>query len=182
MVTSTDYLIIGAGPGGLQLGYFLQRAGRDYLILEQGATPGTFFRTFPRHRELLSINKPHTGSDDPEFNLRMDWNSLLSDQESLRFTRYSQAYFPDAAVMVHYLTEFAETTGLNVRYDTTVVKISRDDQFQVTDQRGEVYQAPLLIVATGPGRPYLPSIPGIESAERYGTVSVDPQDFRNQRV
>jgi thioredoxin reductase len=182
MVTSTDYLIIGAGPGGLQLGYFLQRAGRDYLILEQGSTPGTFFRTFPRHRELLSINKPHTGSDDAEFNLRMDWNSLLSDQENLLFTRYSQAYFPDAAVMVRYLTEFAERTGLNVRYNTTVVKVDRDEQFQVTDQHGEVYRAPLLIVATGAGKSYLPRIPGIESAERYGTVSVDPQDFRNQRV
>ena len=77
--TLIDYLVIGAGPAGLQLGYFLERAGRDYLILEAGAAPGKFFRTFPRHRRLISINKPHTGWDDPELNLRMDWNSLLSD-------------------------------------------------------------------------------------------------------
>ena len=31
-----DYLVIGAGPAGLQLGYFLERAGRDYWILEGG--------------------------------------------------------------------------------------------------------------------------------------------------
>ena len=31
-----DYLVIGAGPAGLQLGYFLARAGRDYQILEAG--------------------------------------------------------------------------------------------------------------------------------------------------
>ncbi|HYO13170.1 MAG TPA: FAD-dependent monooxygenase, partial [Thermoanaerobaculia bacterium] len=37
------YLILGAGPAGLQLGYFLGRAGRDYLILEAGE-PGEFFR------------------------------------------------------------------------------------------------------------------------------------------
>jgi hypothetical protein len=52
-----DYLIIGAGPAGLQLGYFLERSGRDYLILEAGSHPGTFFRKYPRHRQLISINK-----------------------------------------------------------------------------------------------------------------------------
>jgi len=33
-----DYLVIGAGPAGLQLGYFFARAGRDYQILEAGLT------------------------------------------------------------------------------------------------------------------------------------------------
>ncbi len=32
-----DTLIIGAGPAGLQLGYYLERSGRDYLILERGS-------------------------------------------------------------------------------------------------------------------------------------------------
>lgn len=67
-----EYLIIGAGPAGLQLGYFLERSGHDYLILEAGPTPGAFFQTFPRHRKLISSNKKHTGWDDPELNLRMD--------------------------------------------------------------------------------------------------------------
>ena len=35
-----DYIIIGAGPAGLQLGYYLQRAGRDYVILERDAQAG----------------------------------------------------------------------------------------------------------------------------------------------
>jgi|GEM_PF-124183 len=100
-----DCLVIGAGPAGLQLGYFLDRAGRDYLILEGGPTPGTFFRTFPRHRRLISINKPHTGWDDPELNLRMDWNSLLSDDPRLLFTRYSGRYLPDADDLVRYLAD-----------------------------------------------------------------------------
>jgi len=61
-----QYLVIGAGPAGLQLGYLLGRAGRDYQILEAGPAPGTFFRTFPRHRRMISINKAHTGWDDAE--------------------------------------------------------------------------------------------------------------------
>jgi thioredoxin reductase len=180
MATDTDYLIIGAGPAGLQLGYYLDRAGRNYRLLEAGSTPGTFFRTFPRHRQLISINKRHTGSSDPEFNLRMDWNSLLSDDGPL-FTTYTRRYFPDAGDMVRYLTDYA--TGLNVSYDTRATRIERTDSgFTVTDQLGEPHTARRLIVATGPSKPYIPDIPGIELADGYEDVSTDPDDFTNQRV
>ncbi len=67
-----DYLIIGAGPAGLQLGYYLQRAGLDYVILEGAESAGDFFNHLPRHRRLVSINKLHTGYDDPEINMRWD--------------------------------------------------------------------------------------------------------------
>ena len=49
-----QYLIIGAGPAGLQLGYFFEKTGRDYLILEAGDAPGTYFRSIPGHRTLIS--------------------------------------------------------------------------------------------------------------------------------
>src|SRR5215470_6652668 len=178
-----DYLVIGAGPAGLQLGYFLQQSGRDYLILEAGGTPGTFFRTFPRHRNLISINKPHTGESDPERNLRMDWNSLLSDDSRLLFTRYSGRYFPAADDLVRYLGDFAAAMRLRIQYGTRVVEVDRDgDGFMAIDNAGRSYRARRLIVATGPSRPHIPAIPGVEWAERYGDVSVEPRDFIDQRV
>ena len=36
-----DYCIIGAGPSGLQMGYFFQRAARDYVIYEKSNVSGT---------------------------------------------------------------------------------------------------------------------------------------------
>jgi thioredoxin reductase len=177
-----EYLVIGAGPAGLQLAYFLKQAGRDYLVLEAGSAPGTFFSKFPRHRELISSNKRYTGSNDPEFNLRMDWNSLLSDDPALRFPHYSERYFPPADEMVRYLGDFAAASRLRIQYDTRVARITRYKSFRVTDQRGHSYKAQRLIVATGVSKPYVPPIPGIETAELYTTVSVDPRDFTNQRV
>ena len=103
-----DYLVVGAGPAGLQLGQLLQAAGHGYRILESGHAPGTFFGTFPRHRKLISINKVYNGTDDPELNLRMDWNSLLSPDPDLLFSRYSKRYFPHADDLVRYLADFAE--------------------------------------------------------------------------
>ncbi len=177
-----EYLVIGAGPAGLQLGYLLERAGRDYLILEAGETAGTFFRTFPRHRQLISSNKVHTGWRDPELKLRMDWNSLLSDDPNLLFTRYSERYFPEADDMVRYLGDFARASGARIQYNTRITNITRNGCFRATDMQGHTYEAERLIMATGVSRPYIPPIPGIETAEVYTTVSVNPRDFLDQRV
>ncbi|PZG47552.1 pyridine nucleotide-disulfide oxidoreductase [Spongiactinospora gelatinilytica] len=178
-----DYLVIGAGPAGLQLGYFLGKAGREYVILEAGATPGTFYRTYPRHRRMISINKPHTGWSDPELALRMDWNSLLSDDPELLFTRYTERYFPDAGDYVRYLIDFAKAHRLPVVHDCPVERIEREDGgFTVHASGGRVFRARRVVVATGFGRPYLPPLPGIETTELYGEVSVDPDDFTDQRV
>ncbi|QFZ21063.1 NAD(P)-binding domain-containing protein [Saccharothrix syringae] len=179
---STEYLVIGAGPAGLQASYLLSRAGRDHLVLEAGDVPGAFFTRFPRHRKLISINKPNTGWDDPELNLRTDWNSLLSDDPELLFTRYTPRYFPDAEDMVRYLADFAAKHDLPVRYGTRVVEITRPGDFVVRDQHGTAYRARRLVVATGVSKAYVPPIEGVELAERYDEVPVDPAGFTGQRV
>jgi flavin-dependent dehydrogenase len=140
-----DYVVIGTGPAGLQLRYFLAQAGRDHLIVEAAGSPGTFFRTFPRHRRLISINKPHTGWDDPELNLRMDWNSLVSDDPCLKFTSYTGRYFPDADDLVRYLADFAAATRLRISYDTRVVRVTRDGGFRAVHQDGRAYEARRLV-------------------------------------
>ena len=181
--TSFDYVIVGAGPAGLQMAYFLQRGGHDYLVVEAGGAPGTFYRTFPRHRTLISSNKVHTGFSDPEKNLRWDWNSLLSDAPEMLFRNYSRAYFPAADDLVRYLGDFARHFGLRVRYDTRVERVSKaDGEFRLADGAGTVFRAKRVIVATGYSRAYLPAIPGLELAERYVDVSVDPEEFANQHV
>jgi thioredoxin reductase len=179
--TPYQYLIIGAGPAGLQLAYCLERAGRSYLALESGDAPGDFFAKFPRHRRLISINKVYTGSDDPEFNLRMDWNSLLSDEDAMLFKHYSKRYFPHPDDLMRYLKDFADYFKLKVRLGAKVAKIERDDLFRLTSSKGETFSCQRLIVATGLS-PYIPQIPGIELAEQYAEVSLDPDDFTNQRV
>ena len=179
---SVEYLVVGAGPAGLQAGYFLGRAGRGYLVVEAGGSPGTFFTRFPRHRKLISINKVHTGWDDPELRLRTDWNSLLSEEGAPLFTGYTPRYFPAADDMVRYLTDFASTHGLAVRYGTRIEEISRPDDFVARDQRGNTYRAKRVIMATGVSLPYVPDIEGADLAELYRDTPVDPEDFVDQRV
>ncbi|MBL4689184.1 MAG: NAD(P)-binding domain-containing protein [Nannocystaceae bacterium] len=181
----THYLILGAGPAGLQSAYFLDKAGRDYLVLEASDQVGAFFSKFPRHRTLLSINKRYTGHDDPEYNLRHDWNSLVSDDPELRVTNRTQEYFPSADVLVQYLGEYAERFALRVRLQQRVNTVSRDPEtgaFRLECASGDVYVCKVLIVATGIGRPRIPDVPGIELATGYESMSVDADDYRNQSV
>ncbi|WP_043622828.1 NAD(P)-binding domain-containing protein [Nonomuraea candida] len=182
MTRDHRYLIIGAGPGGLQLSYFLQRAGADYVTLEREESPGGFFRRYPRHRRLISLNKVHTGEKEREIQLRWDWNSLLNDDPDLGFASYSQEYFPHADDLVRYLEDFQRVHGLRVRYGTPVLRVEKTgDRFAVhTD--GEVYRADCVIVATGWGGPYVPDIPGIELATGYEDAPTGGEEYTGQRV
>jgi thioredoxin reductase len=176
------YIIVGGGPAGLQLSYYLQRAGSDYVTLERGSVPGGFFARYPRHRKLISLNKIHTTSNDPEIKLRWDWNSLLNDDPELQFPKFSQEYFPNADVMVEYLAQFQRRHELNVRYDTEVQRIEKmDDGFVVHTSAG-ILHGRAVIVAAGWGQPFIPAIKGIEHATGYEDMDVDPAAYAGQRV
>lgn len=183
MSTSADYLVLGAGPAGLQMAYYLDKAGHNYLVLESGIGPGTFFKNYPRHRRLISINKVHTGFSDPEKNLRWDWNSLLCDSEEMLFKHYTKRYWPHADDLVRYLADFSAHFQLKARFRTEVTRVEHDGrEFVLTSACGHAYRAPRLIVATGVRKPFLPTIPGIELCERYADIPIEPETFAGQRV
>uniref|UniRef100_A0A8C5QSG7 FAD dependent oxidoreductase domain containing 2 n=1 Tax=Leptobrachium leishanense TaxID=445787 RepID=A0A8C5QSG7_9ANUR len=183
-----DYCVLGAGPGGLQIARFLEDAGRDYVVFERSQTPGSFFLRFPRHRKLISINKQFTGSKNSEFNLRHDWNSLLSGIRHLRFSRYSRDFFPHADDMVKYLEEFS--IGIKIRYGIHISNIRVENHpeawnshyFFLRDQAGSEHQCNVLMVATGLPVPNVIDFPGSEYTEGYESVSVDPSNFTGQNV
>jgi len=182
-----EYLIVGAGPAGLQMGYFLEQAGREYLILEAAPSAGAFFAEQPRHRTLISLNKCYNWFDEPDFNLRYDWNSLLTHDHSLLFPAYTKELYPHADTMVQYLNDFARKYALKIQYNTLIQQITRegtdDRHFALTDTAGNAYHGRCLLIATGAIKPNIPAdIEGIELAEGYETHNIDPERFINKRV
>jgi thioredoxin reductase len=184
MEKHVENLILGAGPAGLQMGYFLKSKNRDYLILDRGKTPGNFFMKFPRHRLLISINKVYTGKDNPEVNQRWDWNSLLCDNPDLQLKYYSQDYFPNPKALMQYFADFAAYYQLNIQYETEVMRIERgmDGKFVLTGATGDRYIADRLLMATGVSREYIPDIPGIEQADTYASHSLKLEPYIDKRV
>ncbi|XP_071965950.1 FAD-dependent oxidoreductase domain-containing protein 2-like [Antedon mediterranea] len=183
-----QYCIVGAGPSGLQMGYFLERSNHDYMIFEQNNASGSFYVKYPRHRKLISINKRHTGQTNKEFNFRHDWNSLISDDESLQMRYYSKDFFPQADTYVKYLNDYATKLRLKIKYNTRISNIRKKtiseglDVFLMDDQNGKTYSCQVMIMGTGIGTPNKPYFAGMEHTESYEDMSIDTDDFEGKSV
>lgn len=178
-----DVVIVGSGPAGLQAAYYLKKKGHEVRVLERGKGVSEFFRVFPRHRKLISINKVHTGLSNPDTRMRYDWNSLLSD-EGLEFRDYSRRYFPSAEDMVRYMDDFAKLLGEDVillEHDVSLVS-KAGERFHVDCTNGESFAAKHVIVATGVSKPYVAGFEGEELIENYYDFDPDPERFIDKRV
>eukprot|EP00466_Bigelowiella_natans_P005854 jgi/Bigna1/78919/fgenesh1_pg.58_\ len=93
----SDYCVIGAGPAGIQMAHFLQKASLNYIVFERDWGPASTFRKYPRHGRLISINKRYTGRNSSEskanreYNLRHDWHSFLTATEPVERERGSDS-------------------------------------------------------------------------------------------
>ena len=78
-------VVIGSGPGALQVSYSLGRLGVQHAVISSDPSPGGMFRRWPFFQRLLSWTKPHApvprGTRAYE---RYDWNSLLGETAETR--------------------------------------------------------------------------------------------------
>lgn len=80
--------------------------------------------------------------------MRHDWNSLLSDNEDLHFTKYSKVMFPHADRMLDYLRDYQQKLSLNVQFNTEIGNVRKEECesapdghiFTMTDQNENVYK------------------------------------------
>lgn len=165
-----ECVIIGGGPGGLQMAYYLQAAGIDYLLCEAGEKVAEFFDHYPITRKLISFNKTDNPHHERSYALRFDWNSLLCRDPDLVFTRYSQELYPGADDLARYMRDFAERNELEIQYGKRVrVRLNgKGPRFTVIDQDGWTVECDIVFVATGATSEHIPNIPGAEHAVTYG--------------
>ena len=195
-VIDVKYIIVGAGPSGLQQAYFLERENRDYLVLEKEREAGSFFRKFPRFRKMTSLNRKYVygAEESDEISYRYDSNSLLSDDHSLKFSKYTLEQYPHAYVYQRYLQDYAEKQNLKVEYDSEVIAIKRQyrtwqrsmkkkNLFLVSLRSGQKYRCRVLIIAAGLKLDNLmQNDEAIRFTDTYETVSQDARDYFKRRV
>jgi thioredoxin reductase len=169
-------VVVGSGPGAIQLSYALRRLGIDHAVVSADPAPGGMFRRWPFFQRLLSWTKPYAPVDraSPAYE-RYDWNSLLADdpahQAIMPELMDGTSYFPSRPEMERNLLTFVERTGTEIRYDCRWTATRREDgpdgaTFVLETVDGE-YRAGALVFAVGVAEPYSPPTPGIELAAHY---------------
>ena len=168
-------IIVGSGPGALQLTYCLNRLAIDHAVISDDPSPGGMFRRWPVFQRMLSWSKPYAGYEHRtrEYE-RYDWNSLLADEEQHRGVMPGlmdgTSYFPSRPEMELGLVTFARNTGLRVRHGCRWETTSRaGDDFVLGTSDGE-YRAPVVVFAVGVAEPWKPPITGMQDASSYGDL------------
>jgi len=105
MIETLDVIIVGGGPGALQLAVRFEElmsiSGEEikYLIIEKGESIGNFFFRYPVHGKLISNNKLYTGADPKStFSERFNWNSIITDKKEMLTRNYSSDFYPDSRI------------------------------------------------------------------------------------
>ena len=169
-------LIVGSGPGGLQLSYSLRRLGADHAVISADEGPGGMFRKWPLFQRMLSWSKPFAPADRRSRQYeRYDWNSLVAEEEELRGIQSEfmdgTSYFPSRQEMEQGLTAFARRAGISVRYGCRwEATRAEGGAFTVVTSDGE-YRAPVLVFAVGVAEPWRPSGQGLELVPHYAEMS-----------
>jgi hypothetical protein len=154
-----ENIIIGCGPAALQCAYYFEKYKINYIILEKNSICGSFFDKYPLSETLISINKKYVTSNDPDFKLRHDWNSLLND-EQMNFSDYDDDYYPNSNNYVKYLNDFAKKNNIKIKFNTEVRQINKkNDKYEIyIKNEKDYYICDKLIVATGLSLPNIPNI------------------------
>lgn len=179
-------VIVGSGPGGLQLSHSLTEHGVRHAIVSQDPSAGGMFRRFPFFQRLLSWTKPYAPCprSSREYE-RYDWNSLISDTPDARAVMPAlmdgTSYFPSRPEMERSLATFAESAMIPVRYGCRWEATRRDgDAFVLETTDGE-YRCQVPVFAVGIAEPWRPETPGLELATHYADTR-QPETYADREI
>lgn len=138
-----DIVVIVGGQAGLSAGWYLLRANRDFVILDDGAGPGGAWR---HGWDSLRLFSPATYSSLP------GWQMPPPRHEG----------FPTRDDVIDYLAAYEARYDLPVERPVKVSRINRSagGRLRVETDRG-AWLARTVIGATGTwSNPYYPDVPG----------------------
>jgi thioredoxin reductase len=187
---SYPVVVVGSGPGGLQLSYALTRLGVRHAVISADDAPGGMFRRWPLFQRLLSWTKPYASVEPgSRVHERYDWNSLIADEPPNRAIMAEfmdgTSSFPSRPEMERNLAAFAERTGTLVRYGcswtATRRKAGKSGETFVLETSDGDYECEAAVFAIGVAEPRMATTPGIERAVHYADTR-EAKSYAGKRV
>lgn len=167
MATSHDIVVIGGGQMGLSLGYYLRRAGADFLILDAEAGPGGAWR---HGWDSLRLFSPAGYSSLP------GWLMPTPAHEG----------YPTRDDVLDYLSRYEARYDFPINRPVRVTAIERaDDRLKIMTDKGQ-FTARTVVSATGTwAHPYIPEIEGrdlFKGVQVHSSHYLRPEEYSGQTV
>ncbi len=179
-------VVVGSGPGGLQVSYALRALGVNHAVLSADRAPGGMFRRYPLFQRLITWSKPYApaerGTRPYEW---YDWNSLRADDPAQQALvpefMDGASYFPSRPEMERGLVAFATRTGVRVRYGCRWEATRRTgDGFVLMTSDGD-YTCRAVVFAVGMAEPWKPDTPGMALVPHYVETRA-PRSYADRRI
>jgi len=134
-----EVIVIGGGQAGLAAGYYLKKAGKQFIMLDEQAKTGDSWRN--RYNSLVLFT-PRSYSSLPGMEMAGDPDG-----------------FPDKDEVADYLSAYRERFDLPVSYLQQVVKLRQSGTgYSILTEQGTAYHAKKVVIATGAfNKPYVPA-------------------------
>ncbi len=156
--STTQTLIIGAGPAGLAVAGRLQRKGLPFEILEKTKHIGWSWKN---HYDRLHLHTVKQLSHLPHL--------PFPDEYPLYVTRQQ---------VVDYLNQYAQHFQIQPHFETEVQSIAPSgDQWTVRTASGQQIEAEHVVIATGVNR--IPHIPTWEGQEKFQGIITHSRSYKN---
>jgi putative flavoprotein involved in K+ transport len=156
MTEPRDVVVIGGGPAGLALGYFLARQDRRFTILEAASEPAAAWR---ERWDSLRLFTPARHNSLPG-------GAFPGEPDS----------YPDRDEVVAYLEDYARRFQLPVELDSRVLAVrgaAGGFEVELADRR---YTTEQVVIATGPFQ--VPFIPPVASGLAPEVVQMHSTGYR----
>ena len=155
--TSTEVVIIGAGPAGLAAAATCSQAGIEYVLLEES---NEFAKSWKNHYDRLCLHTAKSESYLPFKPFPKAWPEFVPRKD-----------------FVDYLEEYASDFSIEPQFNCSVRSVSSDKGRWMVQTQNEQWSCNQVIVATGFCRiPHRLKIPGLsESALEV----IESGDYKN---
>ncbi len=155
-----DNLIIGAGPSGLAIAARLNKAGMQYVILEQSDKIASKWH---QHYDRLHL---HT----------------VKELSSLPFLDFPEHYpqYISKFQLIEYYNSYIEKFQINPEYNSTVISVEKfNNSWSVECANGKKYIAKNVIIACGLNR--VPKIPTWKGLDLFKGEIVHASNYKNAK-
>lgn len=161
-------IVIGGGQAGLSIGFYLRRAGLNYVIFDDQSAPGGAWR---HGWESLRLFSPAQWSSLPGWLMP---GGGIADK------------YPTRDEVVAYITQYEGKYDFPIRRSVKVTAVTKGEGNLNVETTEGVYSAGAVVSATGSWqKPFIPNYPGQENFTGIQIHSANyqsPELFAGKRV